>query len=199
MQNLLEEGWCILRVETNIKLRSFPESKDSNQYGQHGCQTPYVILGSRIGFHKIKRVQWPNHPSSTVGSIVVLVAGEEVQRDCEHSTNLSWIWTGTKRLLYEADHRGNQQTTLLKELKVCGNSVTKKWNRWQRKNFLSYLINKREECTDHLHIIMSQTYLLLCLPQSCVHIICVTGVSLPTRETHLTSTGPQLLTHQMLI
>lgn len=127
MQDLLEERWWILRVKTNIKLRFFPESKGSNQYGQHGSQSPYAILGSRIRIHKMKRVQRPHHPSSTVGSIVVLLTGEEVQGDWEHSTDLSWVRTGTKRLLYEANHWGHQQTTLSKEMETGGGNIRKRW------------------------------------------------------------------------
>lgn len=46
---------------------------------------------------------------------MLLLAGEEVQGDGEHCADLSWVWTGTKCLFYEANHRGHQQATLLKE------------------------------------------------------------------------------------
>lgn len=66
----------------------------------------------------MKRVQWSYHSSSTIGATVVLLTGEEVQGHSEYSTDFGWVWTGTKGLFYEADHRGHQQTTLLEEIVV---------------------------------------------------------------------------------
>lgn len=54
------------------------------------------------------------------GGNVVLVTGEEVQRDWEDGTDLSWVRTGAEGLFYEAHYGGHQQTALREDTERSG-------------------------------------------------------------------------------
>ena len=108
---MLKESYWVVIVKPHIKLWLVLEGQAGHQDGQHGGEAPHLVGDAGPGLLVQEAVQRVAHPRG-VARRVGPRFGEELQRDCEHGTDLRRVWTRDKRLVYEAHHRDNQEPSL---------------------------------------------------------------------------------------